>query len=432
MSENTVFETPHSVEMEEAVLGVLLFAPECYREVSYLTGQSFFIHRNRFIWQAMTRINERQEHMDIIILANELSDMGRLDEIGGQACLTALMNNVGSSLGLEDYADVLESFRIKRAALTYCNTIATAAMNGKTGLEVLGMMQAGISEIQVAGVRAENVLRQSISSIYDAVTSGQTATKYIPTGIPYLDDILGGWAQDKLYYVSGRPGQGKSALLIQSALCAAKDYGQRVGFFSAEMNVNEITVRLLSQIARIDSKKIERSRLAESDWPAFTAAIETLQAVQDVMDIHHVPGLTISELRRAMERERYDAVFVDYIGLMVGDRKTENKIQELTYISNNLKILAGVYHCPVICAAQMSRDFEKRGGRPRLSDLRDCGSLEQDGDVVMFVYAKENDADKDKTDLTPVTVFDVAKQRGGAVESRLAIFEKQFVSFKVK
>jgi replicative DNA helicase len=433
---------PQNREAEEALLGAVLINPEAYYEVaSFLAPGDFYIHRNGWIWEAFQHLVERQAPIDVLTVSEELTRQGRLEEAGGASYLAALMSNVPTSLHAEAYGHIVEEEAVRRRLLLAASTIAQAAHDPSMPvLEVMGEAEKAVFEVsQQRLARDVSPIKRVISEYYDRleeIIRNPSESIGIPTGFVDLDGLLGGLQRSDLLIVAGRPGLGKSAMLLSIAKNVAQKHGKCVAMFSLEMSNEQLVQRLISQETLIDSHRLRMGKINESEWITFTHAASVLSDVRIFLD--DTPALTPLQLRSKCRRlhleYKLDLVLVDYLQLMGTDFHSENRVQEVSYISRYLKALARELNVPVIAAAQLSREVEKRGGKvPQLSDLRESGSLEQDSDVVMFIHRHEENiptkmdggADRrppPKLNDAIVTEIIVAKHRHGPTGSVKLIF----------
>lgn len=390
---------PQNREAEEALLGAVLINPEAFFEVaSFLSPADFYIHRNGWIWESFQHLVERQAPIDVLTVSEELERQGRLGESGGAAYLAALMNNVPTSLHAEAYGHIVEEQAVRRRLLLAASTIAQAAHDPRMSvLEVMGEAEKAVFEVsQQRLARDVEPIKRVISEYFDRleyIIRNPEESIGIPTGFTDLDRLLGGLQRSDLLIVAGRPGLGKSAMLLSIAKNVAQKHGKCVAMFSLEMSNEQLVQRLISQETSIDSHKLRLGEISETDWKVFTHAASTLSDVRIFLD--DTPALTPLQLRSKCRRlhleYKLDLILVDYLQLMGSDIRSENRVQEVSYISRYLKALARELNVPVVAAAQLSREVEKRGGKvPQLSDLRESGSLEQDSDVVMFIHRQED------------------------------------------
>jgi replicative DNA helicase len=428
---------PHSREAEEAVLGAILINPEAYYDVvQFLQDEDFYIHRHKWIWQAFNHLHERRQPIDLLTVTEELDQQGQLAEIGGPAYLTVLINNVPTSLHAEAYGRIVEETAVRRRMLEAANTIAKLAYQEETGIEEV----MNESEKAVFGVSERRLTRdlqhiqQVLSEYYDRIDQlirrGEE-TYGVPTGFIDLDRLLGGLQPSDFLIIAGRPGTGKTAFMLSAAKNAAQIHKKHVAIFSLEMANEQLVQRLIAQETGIDTHRLRTGKLAEEDWPLFTHAIEVLGDTRIYLD--DTPGLTPLQLRTKCRRLhlefRIDLVLVDYLQLMSGGIRIENRVQEVSYISRNLKMLARELNVPVLAAAQLSRAIEQRADKePQLSDLRESGSLEQDSDVVMFIH-RQDLYDKDNLKKNVATIK-VAKHRNGPTGNIELIFRDNLAKFE--
>jgi replicative DNA helicase len=413
---------PHSREAEEAVVGAVLINPEVYYDVAqFLQADDFYIIRNRWIWEAYTRLHERRLPVDFITTSEELDRMSQLTEIGGPAYLSALINQVPSSLNAEAYGHIIEQNALRRRMLTSANEIARLAYNqGQTIDTVIDEAEKSIFSLSERRVRHDlQPIQQVLSDYYDHIDERSQHTEEIyglPTGLIDLDNLLGGLQKSDLLIIAGRPGTGKTGFLLSIAKNAALKHKKHIAMFSLEMSSEQLVQRLVAQETGIDSTRLRSGKLNENEWSLFTHAIEVLSDTHIFLD--DTPAITPLQLRTKSRRLHMeyglDLVLVDYLQLMSGDTRNDNRVQEVSYISRNMKILARELNVPVLCAAQLSRAVEQRSDkRPVLSDLRESGSLEQDADIVMFIHRPDlMEKDNPRQNIAELIV---AKHRNGPV-----------------
>ncbi len=428
---------PHNSDAEEAVLGSILVNPESYYDVAqFLRSDDFYIHRNRWIWDKFVTLHEQRMPIDVLTVTDELEQAGQLAEIGGPAYLTALINNVPTSLHAEAYGRIVEETSIRRKMLAAANDIAKLAYQQENSVDSV-MDEA---EKAVFGVSERRMTRdlQSIQSVlsdyYDRIDQiSRRGEEYygIPTGFVDLDKLLSGLQGSDLLIVAGRPGMGKTAFMLNIAKHAALVLKKHVAIFSLEMSNEQLVQRLISQETGIDSQRLRTGKLNEDEWPIFTQAIETLNKTKMFLD--DTPALTPLQLRTKCRRLHLefniDLVVVDYIQLMTSGTRIENRVQEVSYITRNMKVLARELNVPVLAAAQLSRAVEQRTDKePQLSDLRESGSLEQDADIVMFIHRPEMyEKDTLKQNLAQIKI---AKHLNGPVGTIELVFRNNLVKFE--
>lgn len=431
---------PHSRESEEALAGALIINPGVYAEVSpYLVENDFYVHRLRWLYTAVGRLIGRGEAVDVVTITDELHDMGRLDELGGPAFLTALADRCPSTLNADTYAKNILDYSIKRTLLTVANHTAEGSYNGKTAKSILSEAQASIDRLsaRVGDMETDLVsFRDGLSENYDAVDYASRHPDERGVETPWIDlnKILRyGW-KARFYIVAGRPGTGKSRFLENVAYHAAYIKHKRVVYFCQEMSRNEIITRIISRHTGIDSQIIENGEMTPEQWPLYNQAIGDL----DKMDFYIIdtPGLSPLQMRAKCRKisDRWggiDIVIEDYLQLQaidpnekVSTRAMENRTQEVAYVSRQLKLLSRSLNCPVLAAAQLNRAVEQRAEkRPFLSDLKESGSLEQDANVVMFLWKDDEPQNQNITHCT------IAKNRHGPVgELDLLTYANRFTS----
>ena len=428
---------PHNREAEEAVLGSVLVNAEVYYDLAhFLSADDFFLHRNQWIWEAFTRLQEQRRPIDLLTVGEQLDSQGRLVEIGGHAYLTGLINNVPSSIHAEAYGHMVEEAATRRRLLDAANRIARLAHQSDTLLEDV----VNEAEKAVFGVSEQRLphqlqpIRQVLSEYYDRIdylARHKDETIGVPTGFIDLDRLLGGMQPSDLLIIAGRPGQGKSGFCISVAKNASQLHKQHVAMFSLEMSNEQLVQRLVAQETGINSQKLRLGEIQDEEWPLFTQAVSALGETHIYLD--DTPSISPLQLRTKCRRLHMevglDLIIIDYLQLMTGDTRMENRVQEVSYISRNLKALARELNVPVLAAAQLSRAVEQRSDKhPLLSDLRESGSLEQDADIVMFIYRPDQyETDTLKQNIAEIMV---AKHRNGPVGSIELVFRESLAKFE--
>jgi replicative DNA helicase len=411
---------PHNRQAEEAVLGAVLINPESYFDVaSFLQPDDFYIVRNRWIWEAFTHLHERRSPIDFLTVCSELEQQSQLAEVGGAAYLMSLINQTPTSLHAEAYGKIIEDNSIRRRMLISANEVARLALDQQSSVDtVMDEAEKSIFGISERRVRTDLQPIQSVlSEVYDRVDQLSRRDEEIygvPTGLVDIDRLLGGLQKSDLLIIAGRPGMGKTGFMLSVAKNAAMKYKKHVAFFSLEMSNEQLVQRLIAQETGIDSQRLRSGKLNEGEWPLFTHAIEVLSDTHIFLD--DTPAITPLQLRTKCRRlhleYQLDLVLVDYLQLMSGDMRTDNRVQEVSFISRSLKVLARELNVPVMAAAQLSRAVEQRADKkPVLSDLRESGSLEQDADIVMFIHRP--DAMEKDSPRANIAEIIVAKHRNG-------------------
>jgi replicative DNA helicase len=417
---STVQAQPHSRQAEEAVLGAILIDSEAYFNVAqFLRPDDFYIVRNRWIWEAFTRLHERRQPIDYLTVCQDMEQQNQLAEAGGPAYIMSLINQTPSSLNAEAYGKLVEENSVRRRMLLAANDLARLAYDQKQSVDTI-MDEAEKSIFSISERRVHHDLQpiqQVLSEVYDRVDQLSRRDDEIfgvPTGLVDLDKLLGGLQKSDLLIIAGRPGMGKTGFMLSIMKNAAMRYKKHIAMFSLEMSNEQLVQRLIAQETGIDTQRMRTGKLAEEEIPLFTHAIEVLSDTHIFLD--DTPAITPMQLRTKCRRlhmeYELDLVIVDYLQLMSSDVRTDNRVQEVSYISRNLKVLARELNVPVLAAAQLSRAVEQRADkRPVLSDLRESGSLEQDADIVMFIHRPDAmERDSPKANLAEILV---SKHRNG-------------------
>jgi replicative DNA helicase len=427
---------PHSVEAEEAVLGSIMINPEALFEVaSFLQADDFFIVRNGWVWEAMLRIQDRNEEIDYVTVVEELRQQGRLDEVGGAAYITYLINHTPSSIYAEAYGHIVERAAVRRRMLAAASEIAQLAHEEGADInEVIDRAEAALFIVTERRLRKELVpIRLAISDYFDRIETlyeQRGEPLGVPTGFTDLDNLLGGLQKSDLVIVAGRPGMGKTSWLLSVALNAARAKA-RTAIFSMEMSNEQIVQRLVSSETGIGTQQLRLGQLDEREWMLFVEATGNLSGLRIYLD--DTPALSPLQMRtkcrRLYSEHGLDLILVDYLQLMSGGAgHSENRVQEISFISRSLKQVARELNVPVLAAAQLSRAVEQRQDkRPQLSDLRESGSIEQDADVVVFIYRDE--VYNENTERPNQADIIVAKHRNGPTGQVALYFRRELTQF---
>lgn len=428
---------PHNREAEEAVVGAVLINPETYYDVAqFLSADDFYIHRNKWIWEAYVRLHEQRIPVDLLTLSEELDRVGQLTEIGGSAYLTSLINQVPSSLNAESYGRIVEGHSVRRKMITAANKIASIAYDESSTVDDV-MNEAEKAVFNVSERRLKHDLQpisDVLSDFYDRIDDlAKRPEEFhgVPTGFIDLDKMLSGLQPSDFLIIAGRPGQGKTGFLLSIAKNAGLTHKKHVAIFSLEMSNEQVVQRLIAQETGISSHRLRNGKLLDNEWSLFTHAVEVFSDTHIYLD--DTPAITPLQLRTKCRRlhmeHGIDLVIIDYLQLMGGDSRNDNRVQEVSHISRSLKVLARELNVPVLTAAQLSRAVEQRTDKkPMLSDLRESGSLEQDADIVMFIYRPDDyEKDNDKSNITKILV---AKHRNGPVGEIDLIFRGDITKFE--
>jgi replicative DNA helicase len=429
--------TPSNVEAEEAVLGSILINPDALFDVAtFLKAEDFFLVKNGWVWDSVIALHERREPIDFLTVTDELERQGRLQEIGGPVYISQLMDTVPSSIHAEAYGRIVEQTALRRRLLGAASEVAQLAYDERENIELVldRAEQALFSVSERRLTRDVQPIKDIVTRYYDHIqelSERDDALLGVPTGFGLIDKLLGGLQRSDLIIVAGRPGMGKTGLMLNIALTAARRYRKRVALFSLEMSDEQLVGRLVAAETGIDSQRLRRGALTQSEWHLFAEATGRLG--ETMIFIDDTPSITPLQLRTKCRRlyAEYglDLIVLDYLQLMSSDFRNDNRVQEISYISRQLKGLARELNIPVLAAAQLSRAVEQRQiKRPMLSDLRESGSIEQDADVVMFIYRDEyyNEA----TDKPNIAEVNIAKHRNGPTDMVELYFKKELAQFR--
>jgi replicative DNA helicase len=427
---------PHSREAEEAVIGAILINPDAYYDVvEFLQADDFYLHKHRWVFEAFNRLHEQRAPIDLLTVTEELDQMGYLGEVGGSAYLTALISNVPTALHAAAYGHLVEDSALRRRMIEAANDIVKTAYKEDitidTAINAAEKAVFGVSERRLSSDLQP--IKKVLSDYFDRVgdlANRDDDTYGVPTNFRDLDNLLGGLQPSDLLIIAGRPGQGKTSFMLSIAKNAARLANKHIAIFSMEMSNEQLVQRLISQETGIDAQRLRLGKLRDDEWSLFAEAVDALGRTRVFLD--DTPSITPTQIRAKCRRlhleHRLDLVVIDYLQLMQGDTRTDNRVQEVSYISRNLKTLARELNVPVLAAAQLSRAIEQRADkRPILSDLRESGSLEQDADIVMFIYREDKD-DEDSL-MKNVAEIVVAKHRNGPTGKISLVFREHLAQF---
>jgi len=428
---------PHNIEAEQSVLGSLLIDPDAIIRVApFLRPEDFYRQAHGAIYEAILELHERREPSDFITLTDELQRRAQLDRVGGAAYLTSLLNVVPTAIHVEHYARIVERNATLRRLIDAATRIAALAYDASDAdaNEVVDRAE------QILFSVAERHLSRDLTPIQEVLRQYFERIGYlyehqgemigIPTGFSKLDLLLGGMQRADLLILAARPGMGKTSLALTITNNAARRFRQRVAVFSLEMSNEQVVQRLVSAETGIDSQRLRTAQLTEAEWLRVEHAISNLSGLPVFLD--DTPAITTTELRTKARRlaAEYgvDLIIVDYLQLMQADRRSENRVQEISNISRALKSLARELNVPVLAISQLSRAVESRQDKhPMLSDLRDSGSIEQDADVVMFIYRDE--VYNPETERPNIAEVIVAKHRNGPTGLVPLFFRQELAQF---
>lgn len=427
---------PQNVEAEQAVLGAMLLSHDAVIvAMEKLQSQDFYRDVHRIIFEAMEHLHRENKEIDVITLPDELKRMKKLDDVGGLEYVLNLPNLVGSAANIEYYANIVAEKALARNLISTCTELTTEAYDGQKETEAL-LDDAERRILQLSDTKNRGdfasvgavveVTLDKITKLYEN-KAGLTG---LPTGFRDLDRMTSGLQPSDLILVAARPSMGKTAFTLNIAQNVGVRQHKTVAFFSLEMSQEQLVQRLLCQIAHIDSQKLRTGQLnSDEEWTRLTDACDKLY--ESPIYIDDTPGISVAEMRSKARRLKsehgLDLIIVDYLQLMQG-RNAESRQQEISEISRSLKALARELKVPLIALSQLSRSVESRQDkRPMLSDLRESGALEQDADIVSFLY-REDYYDKE-TENRHITEVILAKHRNGPVGSVKLYFKNEFTLF---
>lgn len=409
---------PHSVESEQSILGSIILDKDAIITVAetILPGD-FYKEAHKIIYESMLQLNSNNEPIDLITLIEELRKEGHLDSVGGISYLTSLSTIVPTTSNVRYYANIVKEKSVMRKLIKASNEIINLGYDGSTDVEeILNTAEKKIFDISQEKASDDfkpiNLVLQDTYDMIENLYTNKTEVTGITTGFTDLNKKINGLQRTDLILVAARPAMGKTAFSLNLVQNAALKGGASVAVFSLEMSKEQLVQRMLSAQSNVELSKIKTGTLGESDWPRIIDAMAVLSEAS--IHIDDTPGIKISEIRskcRKLKIERgLDFIMIDYLQLMEGDG--ENRQQEIAKISRSLKILAKELDCPVVALSQLSRSPElRKDHRPILSDLRESGSIEQDADIVMFLYRDEYyHDDSEKKNIGEIIV---AKNRHG-------------------
>ena len=434
---------PYSVEAEQAVLGSIIIDPKCLNDVATsIKAEYFYIPQHREIYATLAEMYELSQTIDFISLLEKLKRDGVYDEAGGKAYLTQLVQTVPSAANVLTYVAIVRERYTARSLMTAAQDIIKD-INDNTldSSRLLDSAEQRIYEIrqgrEVTGLtHIKSVIENETYDRLSKMADPETRADYvgIPCGIGELDRMVTGLNKSDLIILGARPGMGKTSFALNIVRNVAVNTGRTVCFFSLEMTRDQLAQRMLSSEAGIKSEKLRTGELDEDEWTRLAQAGDALSKADIYFD--ETSSITVPEMKAKLRRmKKVDLVVIDYLGLMHSARQIDNRVQEISEITRNLKIMAKELKVPVIACAQLSRGTEAKGKshKPALSDLRDSGSIEQDADIVLFLYRdayydSEKSDDEDLSDQTKSECI-VAKNRHGEIGTIPLHWDGQFTRF---
>lgn len=433
---------PHSIEAEQSVLGGLLLDNAAWDRIADLLGaEDFYRFDHRLIFQHIARLIGASRPADVITVYESLSGIGKADEVGGLSYLNALAQNTPSAANIRHYAQIVRDRSVLRRLITVSDEIAGLAFQpqGKEVKKILDEAESrifSIAEEGARGVQGFSEIRPLLAQVVERVDElynreNKNDVTGVPTGFLDLDRKTSGLQPGDLIIVAGRPSMGKTAFSVNIGEHVAIESGLPVAIFSMEMSGAQLAMRMIGSVGRLDQHKLRTGQLAEDDWPRLTYAIQKMNDAQIYID--ETPALSSDALRsgaRRLARQcgKLGLIIVDYLQLMSPNSAGENRSTEIGEMSRGLKALAKELACPVIALSQLNRSVEQRPNkRPQMSDLRESGSIEQDADLILFIYRDEV-YNPDSPDKGTAEII-IAKQRNGPIGEVRLTFSGQYTKF---
>ncbi len=435
---------PQAVDLEEAVLGAMMIEQDAVAAViDILKPEVFYKEAHQKIFSAIFRLFGKSEPIDILTVTNELKSSGELEMVGGPYYITMLTSRIASAANVEYHARILIQKYIQRELIHISSDIIKDAYEDTTDVfDLLDKAEQGLFNVSESNLRRNfedmpSLIKQAIEDIENAKNS-DTHFRGIPSGYAELDRVTTGWQKSDLIILAARPAMGKTAFALSMARNIAVDFDIPVAVFSLEMSAVQLVTRLISSESELPATRLKKGELADHEWHQLNTRIQSLANAKIFID--DTPALSVFELRakcrRLKQQHDIQMVFIDYLQLMTLGRDTRgNREQEISTISRSLKALAKELNVPVLTLSQLSRNVENRTGaakRPILSDLRESGAIEQDADIVMFIYRPEYyglDSTEDGTPTEGLAEIIIAKHRNGPTANVNLKFIAQYAKF---
>jgi len=432
---------PHSIEAEQSVLGGLMLNNRAWEEVGDLVYEEDFYRRDhRLIFRAIAELANKEQPQDVVTLSEFLNDHGQLEEAGGLAYLGTLANNTPSVANIKAYAQIVRERSILRQLISVGVDISDSAFNteGLSSTELLDEAERRVFEIAEQGSRGRqdfSDIRKLLVNVVDRIehlSQLDSTITGLGTGFSDFDEMTSGLQRSDLVIVAGRPSMGKTAIAMNIAEHVAIKDKVPVAIFSMEMPSEQLAMRMMSSLGRIDQHRVRTGKLEDDDWPRLTSATSIL--AESPLFIDDTPALTPAELRaraRRLKREHGELgmIVIDYLQLMQTSSRSENRATEISEISRSLKSLAKELNVPVVALSQLNRSLEQRPNkRPVMSDLRESGAIEQDADVIVFIYRDEV-YNEDSPDKGTAEII-IGKQRNGPIGTVKLTFLGRYTRFE--
>jgi len=429
---------PQNIDSERALLGSIMLRPEALYDIAdTITPQAFYAHKHRLIFEAMLELLSKNEPIDLLSLSTRLKGKNQLEQLGGSSYLSELVSVVPTAANIRHYADLVQRKYIMRRLIEASEIIAQLGYNEEGDVEeLLDQAEKKIFDVTSNAASERLVeLKHTLGEAWERLErlhNKQDELRGVPTGFPDLDNKLAGFQKSDLIILAARPSMGKTALALDIARQVATTHQIPVGIFSLEMSTQQLVDRMLASESKVDAWKLRTGKLtADQEFDKIRDALDRLSKAPIYIDDQ--PANTILKMRSVARRLKTEKglglLIVDYLQLMTpaSSRPSDSEVQQITEISRSLKILARELDVPVLALSQLSRAVESRGGRPRLSDLRSSGSIEQDADVVMFIHRE--DKYKDDSDKPNIAEIMIEKHRNGPTGKVELYFDEQKATF---
>ncbi len=429
---------PQALEAEMALLGSVMLRPDViYEVVDFIKQESFYSEKHRVIWRAMLELFGKSNPIDLLSLSSMLRDKGALDQIGGASYLTELVNTVPSAANAKHYAEIVQKKSMMRDLIMCAEDLSRMGYDESGELEnIIDAAEKRVFEVtNFSSSQKFTEIKDTLEEAWDRLDKLHKSTdemRGVSTGFKELDNKLAGFQKSDLIILAARPSMGKTALALDIARMTAIDHNTPVGIFSLEMSSQQLVDRMLASESRVDAWKLRTGKLTvDSEFEAIRHSLDKLAKAPIYIDDQ--PANNILKMRSVARRLKSEKglglIIVDYLQLMqpTETRKSDNMVQQVTEISRSLKQLARELEVPVLALSQLSRAVEARGGKPRLSDLRDSGSIEQDADVVMFIHRE--DKIKEDSGKPNIAEIMIEKHRNGPTGKVELYFDAEKVTF---
>ena len=429
---------PQNIEAERSILGAVLLENEAVNNVlEILSVNDFYSESHRRIFSAILELYEKNEPSDLITLSNILKDKNQLDSAGGVSYLASLVDNVPSAANVAYYSKIVKEKSILRGLIGTATEIITKSYATEKDVEnILDEAEHAIFEISENKIKPafypiKEIIKDSFRTIEKLYEKKELVTG-VPTGFEKVDDLTSGLQKSDLIIIAGRPSMGKTAFALNIAQHAAIEKGITIALFSLEMAKEQLSIRMLSSEAKVDSQRLRKGFLGETDWPKLTTAAGRLSEAPIFID--DTPAITVLEMKAKARRLKAETdlglIILDYLQLMRGIKFKDSREQEISEISRSLKALAKELNIPVVALSQLNRRVEDRTNkRPQMADLRESGAIEQDADVIAFIYRDEVYNKSEDNPEKGMAEIIIGKQRNGPVGMAKLAFLEKYTSF---